>query len=303
MSADADRREHRVQTADGRTLRVLEYGHTSGVPVVYHHGTPGCAPADRTTLEQAAALGVRLITYDRPGYAESSRMPGRRYADCTGDVAAIADHLGIERFGSFGVSGGGPHTLACAALLGDRVTASVSSGSPAPFHAEGLDWSEGMGDLNADEIEIAERGYDALYEHIAGIRKEVLGATAEQSREMIASLLSPVDREALTDEFSEFMHRNAVEALAPGAEGWTDESLAEFEPWGFELDAIAVPTQVWHGGEDRFVPVGHGQWLASRIPGAEARIFPGEGHISLVQKHVGEMLGWLVERSAAGTLA
>jgi pimeloyl-ACP methyl ester carboxylesterase len=160
-----------------------------------------------------------------------------------------------------------------------------------------------MGDLNADEIEIAARGYDALYEHIAGIREELIDSTAEQGKEMMASLLSPVDRDALTDDLAAFMHANAMEALAPGAAGWTDESLAEFQPWGFELDAIAVPVQVWHGEEDRFVPVGHARWLVAHIPGAEARIFAGEGHISVVQKSVGDMLGWLVARSAAGTAA
>jgi len=297
MSSTIARREHRVETTDGRTLRVLDDGDASGVPVVYHHGTPGCAGPEPTMLEQAMTLGIRLISYDRPGYGASSRLPGRRYGDCVGDVATMADHLGIERFGSFGVSGGGPHTLACAALLGDRVTASVSSGSPAPFDADGLDWGEGMGDLNADEIAIAARGYDALYEHIAGIREELLASTPEQGKELMASLLSPVDRDALTDELTSHMHANAMEALAPGAEGWTDESLAEFAPWGFDLETIAVPVQIWHGDQDRFVPVGHARWLAAQIPGAEPRIFPDEGHISLVEKSVGEMLGWLVERA------
>ena len=249
-------------------------------------------------LRAAMERGIRLITYDRPGYAQSGRQPGRTIASCTADVLLIADALGIERFGSIGISGGGAHSLACAAMLGDRAVACVAACTLAPFDAEGLDWAADMGDLNADEIEIAARGYDALLAHLEPVAALLTAATPEQMRETMMSLLSPVDQTMLTDELLTYTHTNMQDALAPGAEGWTDESLAIGLPWGFDPSGIVVPVQIWHGGQDRFAPVSHGRWLAAQIPSAEAMIFEEEGHLSLIEQHTGSMLEWLAEQVA-----
>lgn len=295
---DLTPRIHTLTTPDGRALRVLDHGWDNDIAVVSHHGTPACGDAYAPMVRDALERGVRLITYDRPGYAGSDREPGRTVASCTADVLLIADSLEVERFGSIGFSGGGVHSLACAAMLGDRAVACVSACTLAPFGAEGLDWAEGMGELNSDEIEIAAQGYDALFSHLAPVALQLTAATPEQMRDTVMSLLSPVDQEMLTDELLAYEHRNMQDALAPGAEGWTDESLSAYAPWRFDLDRIVVPVQIWHGGQDRFVPVSHGRWLADHIPSAEAMILDEEGHISLQERHTGSMMEWLVEQVA-----
>ena len=132
--------EHDVRTPDGRKLHVLEGGDPDGLPVVVHHGTPGGALQYEPHAVDAAERGIRLLSYDRPGYGGSTPHEGRSVADAAADVSAIADALGIGDFGTYGGSGGGPHTLACAALLPDRVVGAVAIASVAPFPAEGLDW-------------------------------------------------------------------------------------------------------------------------------------------------------------------
>jgi pimeloyl-ACP methyl ester carboxylesterase len=295
---DASPQVHTVGAPDGRSLRVFDYGSDDDVVVVSHHGTPACGDAYPPMVRQALERGLRLIAYDRPGYAASDRQAGRSIASCTADVLLIADTLGIGRFGSIGISGGGSHSLACAAMIGDRAVACVSACTLAPFGAEGLDWAAGMGELNSEEIEIAAQGYDALYAHLQPVGEQLTAATAEDMREAMTSLLSEVDREMLTDELLTYVHTNMQQALAAGAEGWADESLAMYEPWGFDLTGIVVPVQIWHGGQDRFVPVSHGRWLAEHIPSAEAMIFEEEGHVSLQERHTGAMLEWLAEQVA-----
>jgi pimeloyl-ACP methyl ester carboxylesterase len=138
-------REHDVPAPAGRTLHVLESGSEGGTPVFFHSGTPGAAGFYPSWVEDAEKRDIRLLSYDRPGYGESDPAEGRSVGDAAADTAAVADALGIDRFCVRGISGGRPHTLACAALLGDRVVAAASLASPAPYPAEGLDWLEGMG--------------------------------------------------------------------------------------------------------------------------------------------------------------
>ncbi|MEO8291337.1 MAG: alpha/beta fold hydrolase, partial [Gaiellaceae bacterium] len=146
--------EHRLPS-DGRILCVVEEGDPGGPAILCHHGTPGSRLLWRGLVEDAGTRGIRLLGYDRPGYGGSDPHPGRRAADAAGDVAAIADGLGIERLAVHGGSGGGPHALACAALLPDRVVAAASLAGVAPFEAEGLDWLDGMGQDNLDEFAAA----------------------------------------------------------------------------------------------------------------------------------------------------
>lgn len=286
-----------LAAGDGRTLRLYECGDPAGRPIFLHHGTPGCGLPFANAIAAARTLGVRLIAHDRPGFGGSTRLPGRTVTHVASDLADIADRLGIERFATIGGSGGGPHALACAALLPDRVVACVAAASVAPFAAEGLDWSAGMGGMNAEEVAIAERGAGAMHDHLQAQAAEFAAATPDQLREGLSSLLSPVDREALTGELAAHLHRTLLEALRQGVDGYTDETMAEYRPWGFEPSQIAVAVQVWHGGQDRFVPVAHGRWLAGQIPGAELHVLDGDGHISLLQGRLAAMLEWLAGRS------
>jgi Predicted hydrolases or acyltransferases (alpha/beta hydrolase superfamily) len=143
-----------VELPDGRLLQTAEGGDPAGVPVFVHHGSPGSGILDPAWERDAASRGLRLITYARPGYGRSTRSAGRVVADAAHDVAALANELGIDRFLSWGVSGGGPHVLACAALLPARVVAVASLAAAAPFDGEGLDFFAGMGPANIKEFGI-----------------------------------------------------------------------------------------------------------------------------------------------------
>ena len=292
-------RDHSVKAADGRVLHALEDGDPSGFPVVVHHGTPGCALLHDAHVEDAAARGIRLVAYDRPGYAGSSRHAGRSVGDAATDVATIADALGFERLATWGISGGGPHALATAALLPDRVVAAASLAAVAPYDAEGLDFLEGMGELNVVEFHAAREGEAALRPNHERDASAFVAAGPSGLRDGLATLLSPVDAAELDDDVAAHMYDSFAGALANGVDGWVDDDLAFASPRGFDVADISVPLRLWQGVEDRFVPPGHGRWLAGRIPGVEARITPDDGHLTLYTRRVPEVHAWLLEWASA----
>ena len=130
-----------VRAPDRRSLSVESVGDPDGTPVFLLHGTPGSRKGPRPRGIVLYRLGIRLISYDRPGYPGSDRLPGRTVADAAEDVRIIAEFFEIDRFSVVGRSGGAPHALACAALLSDQVISAAALGSLAPYDAEGLDWS------------------------------------------------------------------------------------------------------------------------------------------------------------------
>jgi pimeloyl-ACP methyl ester carboxylesterase len=285
-----------VTTPDGRTLRVHEGWATDGAPIVVLNGTPMSGRLYGPHVEDAAARGARLFGYDRPGYAASSSHEGRSVADAAEDVRTIADALGLDRFAVWGISGGGPHALACAALLPDRVVAAASLASVAPRDAEGLDWTAGMGEMNLEEFAVVREGRDALEEYLEREAEGLASATAEGLIEALTSLLTPVDAAALSGELGGFLAKCTRESVAAGVAGWRDDDLAFEKSWGFSLEDIRVPVQLWQGKQDRFVPFAHGEWLAARIPGVEAHLSPDDGHITLLARRVPEVHEWLLER-------
>ena len=290
--------EHDVRTPDGRTLHVIEGGDPDGLPVVVHHGTPGCALQYEPHAADATERGIRLITYDRPGYGGSNPHEGRSVADAAADLAVIADALGVGRLGTYGGSGGGPHTLACAALVPDRVVGAVAVASVAPFPAVGLDWLAGMGQGNVDEFGAAQESREALERFTERERGELLAADPAAMVEAIRTLVSPVDADALTGELGEYMLGSIRAGIGESVEGWVEDDLAFLAPWGFDLEGITVPVALWHGEQDLFVPIAHGRWLAERLSGAEVHIEPEHGHLSLVAC-VPDVHAWLVERFQA----
>jgi pimeloyl-ACP methyl ester carboxylesterase len=288
-------REHLV-SVDSRELAVLDAGHESGPAVIGSHGTPGSALIWRGVVQDAEARGMRAIGYDRPGYGKSDPQPGRRVADAAADVIAIADALGIERFAVVGGSGGGPHALACAALLPERVVAVASLAGVAPYPAEGLDWLAGMGQDNLDEFAATLEGREALEPFLRQQADAMLSADPEALVEVLRSLCSPPDVAVLTGEFAEYVLDATRRGIGESLEGWIDDDFVFMHPWCFELDEISVPVQLWHGAQDRFVPVAHGRWLAERIPGVEAHISEEDGHLSIQLGRIGDVNAWLLER-------
>lgn len=288
--------DHQLVTPDGRTLAVLERGPVTGTAVLVHNGTPSSRLLYDRDVERAERQGIRLISYDRPGYGGSTRQPGRTVADCAADVRTIAEGLGIDRLAVWGISGGGPHAIACAALLGDLVPAVAALASSAPWGAEGLDYFAGMGELNVEDIKLLITDRAAARAKCENDRLEVLEASAEDLFQMLGSLLSETDGAALTPELAEHMTESNRVGLAPGSDGWWDDGVAEISPWGFELSDIRTPVLLRHGRQDRFVPFGHGEWLASHIPGVQAELTEDDGHLTLTECHLDQVHAWLLER-------
>jgi pimeloyl-ACP methyl ester carboxylesterase len=284
-----------VRTEDGRTLEVTVAGAEGGTPVFINHGTPASRALFAPWVEDAQKKGARLIAYNRPGYGGSSPRPGRSVADAARDVAQIADFLEIDRFLAWGLSGGGPHLLACAALLPDRVIAAASLAAVAPWDAEGLDIMSGMGEDNVQEFSAALAGPDQLEIFLTTMRQEMLRIEAEQMTELLGSVISAADRAVLSGDFGELFHSWTQEALRDGVEGWKEDDLAFVNPWGFELSSIEVPVLLRQGEQDLMVPFAHGRWLAERIPGVDARLDPAQGHLTLASAEgMSETLDWLL---------
>lgn len=284
-----------VQTPDGRTLTVEDSGNSGGKPVIVHMGTPNSRHLYGPTVADAKHHGLRLIGYDRPGYGGSTPKPGRTVADCAVDVTAICDALGLDRVASWGISGGGPHVLACAALLPDRVAAVAALASIAPYGAPGLDWFADMGQDNVDDFKLLASNEAAARAKMTEDWKGFLAATPAQMAEGMASLLTPTDAKVATGPVGEFMSAAMKDGMRESDEGWWEDGVSSMLPWGFELTEISVPVLLLHGRQDKFVPFGHGEWLAAHIPGVEARLTEEDGHLTLFESRIGAVHGWLAQ--------
>ena len=283
-----------ISTESGRELRIIEAGRPDGAPILVHHGTPASRLLYHGWVEDAGSRGIRLIGYDRPGYGGSTPDPGRTVAGAAGDVAAIAKALGLERLAVWGISGGGPHALACAALLPDLVVAAAALASPAPYPAEGLDWFEGMGEDNITEFGAALDGRDAVEQFVEAAAPEMLGTNTETLLQGLRTLLSPADLAVLKEDIAGYLRAATREAIGERRDGWVDDDLAFISPWGFDLGQIRVPVMLMHGEQDRFVPFSHGEWLAGRIVDVETRLSADDGHLTL-KLRVPEVHAWLLE--------
>lgn len=272
-----------VQTAHGRTLAYAQIGDFDGTPVFVLHGTPGSRLNGRHPHpSRVAAAGLRVITYDRPGYGRSSRHPGRAVVDCVADITAIADALGIEQFVVTGGSGGGPHALAAAARLPQRVIRAECNVSGAPYDAPGLDWFAGMDPENVKEFRWALKGEETLVRELQREADEMLSRLDDDPASVLGDFQLPAaDRAVLQDRIvGERLRRSMREALAPGVWGWVDDDLALIAPWGFEVAEIRVPVQVRYGLGDVLAPAGHGEWLARHVPNANVIVDHEAGHLS-----------------------
>ena len=210
--------EHRVQTSDGRTLAVAEWGDPNGVPVIMVHGTPGSRIGWSLDLTLDSRHGIRRLSFDRPGFGESTRRRGRRVVDVVSDVVAIADALGVDRFVIAGGSGGGPHALACAALLPDRVMRCACQVSPAPRDADGLDWEAGRTEGNVMAYRAAREGEAAVRALCERWAKETLEKiSAEQAKTLPDEFDLPESDLAAAGEAPDRASR--AHAHRPGARG------------------------------------------------------------------------------------
>lgn len=288
--------EHSIELADGRELRVAIAGDVAGRPIFVHYGTPNSRHFFAPNVDDARSRGAYLVTWDRPGYGGSTPHPGRTVADIAADTRQVAQAIGVDTIVTWGLSGGGPHALACAALLPDLVAAAATLGSIAPFDAKGLDYYSGMGELNVEDFKLYVADKNAARQKTHDDWEEFRAASGEQLKENLSSLLSPVDRQAVTGELLEWLVVSIRDGMGETDEGWWEDNVAHLEGWGFDVEAIDVPAKVFHGLHDRFVPVGHGEWLADHVPGAERDISSADGHLTLLHR-IGDVHEWLLSRS------
>ena len=287
-------REDDLRLPDGRTLHYYDTAPAEGaaaareprLAVLWSHGSPNIGEPPAPLFAAAERLGVRLIGYDRPGSGPSTRGPGRSVGSAAADMAAVADALDIGTFALFGHSGGGPHVLACAALLPERIRAVVSMSGLAPYAsaATGFDFFAGMSASGKAELGAAVKGREAL-------EKEL------EAGEFDPEVFTPADHQAFEGEWG-WIARIAGRALEGGLAGMVDDDMAGVSPWGAELDAVKARTLIVHGEEDRMVPAAHARWLAAHVPAAELRVTPGDGHISVLRSSAIPALEWLVGADA-----
>jgi pimeloyl-ACP methyl ester carboxylesterase len=281
-----------LRLADGRDIEFLTAGPEDGRPLVVHEGTPVGLEINSKLGAAAAERGLRLVQVARPGYVQSTAKPGRRVADIAADVAAVLDDIGAATFVSIGFSGGGPHSIACAALLPGRCLAAASVAGVGPYGVEGLDFLAGMGPENVEEFGLAIQGEAALTPFL---EKEAAG---EQIVGALAGLISGADAAVLTGEFADSLAAALRSAISNGIAGWRDDDLAFATDWGFWPDANSAPIAIWQGDQDNMVPFAHGQWLAAHIPGARVHLQPGAGHLTMTVTAIDQILDELLDLSA-----
>lgn len=235
---------------DGRTVDVFLGGDPQGVPLVMHHGTPSGSTTFADRHDACRERGLRLICVSRPGYATSSRQPGRDVAHAASDTSAVLDLLGQNTFFSAGWSGGGPHALACAALLPGRCLGVATLASVGPYGMRDLAFLAGMGPENVAEFGAALAGEDALraWKHAHG--EPFRHVTGEEIAAALGGLVAQIDKEVLIGGYAEQMAAEMRRALEHGFDGWVDDDLAFTRPWGFDVRDIRLPVTVWQGDLD-----------------------------------------------------
>ena len=240
---------HELVTPDGRVLQYCLYGPESGVPVIAQHGTPGGRWERPDVVAAIEDSGLRMLLVGRPGYG-STRQPGRAVADIAGDVRLLADEVGWAEFAVTGFSGGGPHALACAALLPDRVnycsTVAGIASPDLPGFDKSLDW-----------VPDTRRGEPFLR-----------GQLGQRATEILGDL-----RTAVPDNGR---YERMRDACLEGLDGWIDDDLALTQPWGLDLQTITAPVEIWHGSTDDNTTIDHTQWLLANVPTAAARKYDGD---------------------------
>jgi pimeloyl-ACP methyl ester carboxylesterase len=273
-----------LETPDGRTLAYAVWGDPGGFPILGLHGTPGCRLERWPHEDLFVELGVCSVTHDRAGYGRSDRRRGRRVADEVDDVRSIADELGFDRFGVTGGSGGGPHALACAALLPDRVVRATCRVGVAPLGDPGLEedeWLAGMDSENVKEFGWARAGEDVLTRELEAEDARIKERVAiDPSTALEGFDLSESDRAYMArPETMQITRESTFERSRNGVGGWVDDDLAFLQPWGFDVAAISVPVLIWYGATDVLVPRSHGEWLASNVPGCLVKLDDDAGHM------------------------
>ena len=274
--------DDRLTLRDGRTLAWREYGPRDGRPLLLFQGTPGSRFSRHPHEDVYDRLGVRMVAFDRPGYGASTRLPGRGLSVVADDAAALLDHLGVEVAHAGGGSGGGPHVLAFAARHPERVRAATVVVGAAPLEEHDLG---GMIEINRQGWHAAREGWDAMYQLLAPKREEALADPLAGFRAVMEAAPES-DKAVMADPaWQRVLIESLSEALRPGAEGWTDESMAITLPWDFEPSEVQGSVTWWHGEHDANAPIGAVRRLLDRMSGVDLRVWTDAGHLEPYRRY------------------
>ena len=281
-------------TSDGRRLDLYVDGPDDAMPVVFHCGTPGSGIPYPALVRSLSDRGLRYVSWSRPGYGNSTRQEGRSVASVVADATEILDSLDADRAWMLGWSGGGPHALACAALMPDRVLGTALIGCVAPYGADGLDFLAGMGQENIEEFNAALDGPDALIGFMEQVWPEFRRVTASEIASSLGDLVDDVDRSSITGDFADWFAVIVQDGLRDSFWGWFDDDMTFVRDWGFGLTNIAGPVHIWQGAHDRMVPFAHGEWLSEHVRGACPHLSDEHGHLTLIVDSLAQILDELI---------
>ncbi len=278
-------RLERLRLPSGQMLAWAEYGVGNGFPALYHHGWPGSRLEGHFADAAAAALGLRIIAPDRPGFGASTQCRTRTFSDWAADATALLDHLAIDRFAVVGISGGAPYALACAAMLPERVTHACVVSAMGP-----LDGSAAVRDFDPVRrlaLRLARRRSHLISGLLRGAVGPLLARHADRFVAALARSCAPADRAILArTEVQARIAASFREGLSAGAAGAARDLELYASPWAIPLASIKVPVDLWHGEGDEIVPARVARELVDRLPQVTSRFLPGEGHYSLPLGHL-----------------
>jgi len=274
---------------DGRTLGFAEYGDPTGTPIFLFHGFPGTRHVGKVGHDDAERLGVRVICPERPGFGLSDLQADRRISDWPADVVALADSMGIERFGVVGISGGGPYAAACARFLSERLSRTAIVCGVGPFDAPGATF--GMSRQN--------RIIFGLSRRIPGVVGKLMASTMNRARRDPDKMIARMKRSLPEVDQVVLDRPDAIAMIMGGNEPWSAEAIGLesslfARPWGFELSDIRSEVHLFQGDLDKNVPPTMGRYQVAQIPDCVAHFYPDEGHLSLVVNRGEEILSLFV---------
>jgi pimeloyl-ACP methyl ester carboxylesterase len=288
-------RQHVVELQDGAVVAFDEYGDPSGVPVIFCHGWPSSRSMAKLADEPAHALGVRIISPDRPGISGSSMQPDRKLNDWPRLLEQLVTHFGIGEFRMLAISGGAPYAYATALAMPKRVRAIAVVGGVIPF-AELNDF-EGLLPLYRWMLAFY-RDRPQVLRRLFQLARPFLSFRAPHRLRPLflkTLLLRPCDAASLRDDAAfEAIFESQRRAWRGSAEGVMADAQIYAQPWGFAIEDVRVPVRLWHGMEDRAFAVRLAQDVANRLPNCRARFIENEGHYSLPIRHIREILEDLI---------
>jgi pimeloyl-ACP methyl ester carboxylesterase len=277
-----DRSNQTLILQDGRRLGFAEFGAPTGHPVFFFHGSASSRldrPASESMLAQ---LGIRFITTDRPGHGLSDPQPKRRLIDWPQDVRQLADHLGIREFYVAGHSAGGPHALACAHQLPERVIAGAAISSVAPMSRPGA--YEGMPPLN-QLLARSARQAPWITRLIRRITRGMVMGDVEKATQQMMYSIPDSDKDVLhSPQNVEIMVSAIREGFRQGSRWVAQDDILVNQEWGFDLASVKPRIDIWHGEADVNVPIHAGEYLRDALPHARATFLPGAGHFFVLNR-------------------